>query len=138
YFGGSMPLNVVTERKDRICQRVLDEVRIIHPEANVRLSVAGNVEGRWDPDRVAQAIGNLIINAVEHAEGDVVVDVIGGADDVTVTVTNPGAFPEALREALYLPFRKGDRGSRGVGLGLFIVRESVSAHGGRSGLARDD
>jgi signal transduction histidine kinase len=138
YFGGAMPLNAATERMDRICQRVIDEVRASHPERQVRLAVAGNLEGRWDPDRVAQAIANLVINAADHATGDVVVDVVGSAHEVSVTVTNPGAFPEQLRDSLFLPFTKGDRGSRGLGLGLFIVREVVTAHGGRIELLHDD
>lgn len=138
YFGGTMPLNRTRERMDRICQRVLDEVRTSHPDKPVRLTVAGDAAGSWDPDRVYQAIANLVLNAVEHATGEVVVDIASGVHEVSVTVSNPGAFPERLRDTLFVPFTKGDRGGRGLGLGLFIVREVVTAHGGRVELLRDD
>ncbi|MCU1282593.1 MAG: bphP8 [bacterium] len=131
YFGGGIPVFLTPERMDRICRRVVDEVESTHPNTKVELRVAGNVEGSWDADRVAQAITNLVINAVEHSGGTVIVDVAGGGAEVTVTVSNNGAFPEALRSSLFQPFRKGDQAGRGLGLGLFIVREIVAAHHGR-------
>src|SRR5262249_11830221 len=120
------------------CRRVADEVQATHPTARVTVNVAGDVEGRWDADRVAQAITNLLVNAVEHGNDGATIDVAGGAREVSVTVGNDGVFPAALREGLFQPFKKGDSGGRGLGLGLFIVREIVSAHGGRVELAPDD
>jgi signal transduction histidine kinase len=138
YFGGGVPVFAAPAHIDRICQRVIDEVQSTHPGRVVELRVAGNAEGNWDADRVAQALTNLVINAVEHAHGEVVVEIEGHTDVVTVSVTNDGAFPEELRESLFQPFRKGDRGGRGLGLGLFIVREIAVAHGGRVELAPAD
>ena len=135
YFGGRIPTAPAPERMDRICRRVIDEVETTHPGCAIELRVVGNVEGRWDADRVAQAVGNLVINAVEHAKADVRVDVAGGGAEVTVTVSNDGVFPEVLRGSVFEPFKKGDAGTRGLGLGLFIAREIVEAHGGRIELA---
>ncbi|HWE26897.1 MAG TPA: hybrid sensor histidine kinase/response regulator [Polyangia bacterium] len=135
YFGGGVPVFPAPERMDRICRRVIDEVEATHPGHSIELGIVGNVEGSWDADRVAQAIGNLVLNAVEHTGAPVRVDVAGGVDEVTVAVANDGAFPEALRATLFDPFRKGDAGGRGLGLGLFIVREVVTAHHGRVELA---
>jgi signal transduction histidine kinase len=137
YFGGGVPVFPTDERMDRICRRVLDEVTATHPASPVTLEVTGDVGGRWDADRVSQAITNLVINAVEHAAGPVSVAISGGDDEVTVTVTNDAVFPEALRASLFQPFHKGDAGGRGLGLGLFIVREVVEAHHGRIELAPD-
>jgi signal transduction histidine kinase len=138
YFGGGVPVFARPERMDRICRRVIDEVEATHPDHAVTLSVVGDVEGRWDGDRVAQAICNLVVNAVEHAGAEVRVDIAGGADEVAVTVSNDGAFPEAVRATLFEPFHKGDAAGRGLGLGLFIVREVVEAHHGRVELATRD
>lgn len=135
YFGGRIPTLLAPARMDHLCRRLIDETESTHPSCAVALSVVGNVEGNWDADRIAQAIGNLIINAVEHASGAVRVDVAGGADEVTVTVCNDGTFPDGLRATLFEPFSKGDAGSRGLGLGLFIAREIAEAHGGRIELA---
>ncbi len=135
YFGGGLPMRRTRERMDEICRRVVDEVAVSHPGHAIDVSVTGEVEGEWDGDRVAQALGNLVINAVEHARGAVRVEIAGGADEVRVTVTNDGEIPVAARAQLYQPFKKGDSGGRGLGLGLFIVREIVTAHGGQIELA---
>jgi signal transduction histidine kinase len=138
YFGGGLPVVRVDERMDEVCRRVIDEVELSHPGHVIELRTSGDVAGSWDGDRVAQAIGNLVINAVEHARGAVQVEVAGGAHEVTVTVTNDGAFPERLQAGLFQPFKKGDAGARGLGLGLFIVRAILAAHGGRVTLDRSD
>lgn len=138
YFGGGVPIFAAPARMDRVCRRVIDEVEATHPDRPIALDVVGNVEGSWDEDRVAQALCNLVVNAVEHAAGEVRVEVAGGADEVAVSVSNAGPFPEALRATLFEPFRKGDAGGRGLGLGLFIVREVAAAHGGRVELMTSD
>lgn len=138
YFGAGIPVFLGDERMDRICQRVIDEVSSTHPAQRIELETVGNVAGNWDADRVAQALANLIINAAEHAKGLVRVHVAGGADEVTVTVSNDGTFPDAVRATLFEPFHKGDAGGRGLGLGLFIVRAVVAAHGGRVELTTSD
>jgi signal transduction histidine kinase len=138
YFGGAIPIYPAADRMDRICRRIVDEIEATHPSATIALQVVGSVEGSWDADRVAQAVTNLVVNAVEHSSGAVDIDVVGGAEAVMVTVTNEGSFPEVLRQTLFQPFRKGEAGGRGLGLGLFIVREIVVAHGGRVELVTSD
>jgi signal transduction histidine kinase len=138
WFGGGIPVFPVPAEMDRVCRRVADEVQATHRSARVTITVTGNVETRCDPDRVAQAITNLVINAVEHGNDVATIDVVGGAREISVTVGNDGVFPVELREGLFQPFKKGDAGGRGLGLGLFIVHEVVAAHGGRVELAPDD
>jgi sigma-B regulation protein RsbU (phosphoserine phosphatase) len=94
--------------------------------------------GTWDADRLEQVFSNLIGNAIVHGGTDGVVSVAASARDkgVCVTIHNDGPpIPEHLRGCLFDPFRRGDRESRssntaGLGLGLYISRELVVAHGG--------
>jgi PAS domain S-box-containing protein len=84
-----------------------------------------------DPDKLAQVLINLLDNAVRHGAGKVDVGVgSGSARDVDVWVQDEGAgIPEDLRERVFTKFwRHGSR--TGTGLGLFIVRGLVDAHGG--------
>ncbi|KRC76703.1 PAS domain-containing sensor histidine kinase [Nocardioides sp. Root240] len=86
-----------------------------------------------DPDKVIQVVTNLVENAVRHGSGPVRIHVGRWADDpsyVAVTVTDEGeGIPEELRKRIFTKFWTGSARS-GSGLGLYIVRGLVKAHGG--------
>jgi PAS domain S-box-containing protein len=108
----------------------LATVQSTHPDAQVSFvgDPALTVEG--DRDRLAQAVDNLVTNALRHGMSPVTVDT--EADDATVTilVSDSGAgVPAAMQPRLFERFATG-QGRGGTGLGLFIVRELAHAHGG--------
>jgi two-component system sensor histidine kinase/response regulator len=96
----------------------------------------GDTVGHWDPDRLAQVASNLLGNALRHGapDGLVAVEVDGtDADEVSVHVHNAGTIPEDLLPKIFEPFQSGERPrhrGEGLGLGLFITRQIVNAHGG--------
>lgn len=79
-----------------------------------------------DRGRLAQAIGNLVQNAIEHGEGTVRVGLGRDADRVLVVVADEGHGLQVPVEQLVRGRRRGRRG-RGMG----IVVEALAAHGGR-------
>ena len=87
-----------------------------------------------DPDRLHQAVGNVLVNAARHCRpGDHVVvrlTTAGGSAVVTVADDGPG-IPVAELEGVFDRLRRGStaRGS-GSGIGLAVVKELVVAHGG--------
>jgi signal transduction histidine kinase len=91
-----------------------------------------------DPDRVAQVLDNLLSNALKYgaAGTPITVNVEARQDEVAVSVTNSGSgiAPEELPR-LFRRFHRTDEarrsGVKGIGLGLYITRELVEAHGGR-------
>ncbi len=89
-----------------------------------------------DPDRIAQVLDNLLSNAVKYgAPGTpILVEVgISGAE-VEVAVTNEGTgIDPAELPHIFNRFYRVEGGTRvkGVGLGLYIARELIEAHGGR-------
>jgi len=111
--------------------------------AGVALTIAADTESSsadaWlDHDRVVQLLSNLVGNAVKFtpAGGRVSVDyaVSGEALQVTVADTGPGIAPGDLPH-LFTAFwtgerRTGGRDGHGAGLGLWIARGIVEAHGG--------
>ena len=98
-----------------------------------------------DPDLLAQAVGNLIDNALKYAEGGgksvrvtASIDVGGG---VEITVADSGAgIPDAEKPRVLERFYRGDhsRASAGTGLGLSVVAAVVKLHGGTLRLADNE
>lgn len=87
-----------------------------------------------DPQRLTQAVLNLLNNAADHTTGPV--DLRVGDEPgwwrIAVGDRGDGVPPEAV-PSLFEPFRTGD-GSNGTGLGLAIVRGIAEAHGGSAGV----
>lgn len=90
-----------------------------------------------DPDRLAQAVGNLISNATQYTPSGGMVSVEAGTKAtemfIRVSDTGPG-IPTEEMEHIFMPFYRGRTGRRfpqGMGLGLAIARDLVIAHGGR-------
>lgn len=89
-----------------------------------------------DPDRLAQVLGNLLSNAIKYTpEGTVSVAAHVQDEGVTIVVSDTGvgiALEEQAR--IFEPFYRSQRERRfpqGMGLGLSIARDLVTAHGGR-------
>ncbi|WP_326648695.1 MULTISPECIES: ATP-binding protein [unclassified Streptomyces] len=88
-----------------------------------------------DPDKIDQVLGNLLENAVRHGEGTVTIEVAPASakDDekgtaVTVSDEGPG-IPEESMGRVFTRFWRGSKRG-GTGLGLYIVKGIVEAHGG--------
>jgi len=103
-----------------------------------RVRVVSGIAGgtlRADPQRLAQALGNLLQNAADHAKGDgpVCLRVQAGPASWRFEVADDGGgLPPGDEEVVFEPFSTGSaRG--GMGLGLAIVRAIARAHGGEAG-----
>jgi hypothetical protein len=99
------------------------------------LEVRGELPETWlDADKVDQILGNLVENALRHGAGTVTTVVeplrIAGSPGVAVSVRDQGEgiAPESAVRVFRQFWRAKRRG--GAGLGLFIVKGLVEAHGG--------
>jgi signal transduction histidine kinase len=130
-LGGGIPVIRAPSDFTRICTAAIEEVRAAHPDRDIRFSAEGRLGGEWDPDRAAQALCNLLSNAIRHGQGAVNVLARDTGGGVALTVHNHGEpIPPAKLPTIFEPFRKANPTSDGLGLGLYIVSEIVRAHGG--------
>ncbi len=92
------------------------------------------VTGMWDEFRIEQVIVNLLTNALRYGRGKPVeISVHPLADSVRIDVRDQGmGISQADQQRIFEQFERvtGDDGTGGLGLGLFITRQLVEAHGG--------
>ena len=94
-----------------------------------------------DRERLEQVIYNLATNAIIHASAThVLITIEAQGPEVVFRVTNEGtAIPPDLQDSIFDPFVHTDTpqstSAHGLGLGLFIVKEIVTGHGGTVELA---
>jgi PAS domain S-box-containing protein len=112
--------------------QIIEEAKTSTASATFDVSLEGRDDGEWDADRLSQVFENLISNAVRHGEGSPIRIHADERDDgICVSVSNAGApIPADLLPIIFEPFRKADRKRTGLGLGLYIAREIVTAHAG--------
>ncbi|HEX3982817.1 MAG TPA: sensor histidine kinase [Acidisoma sp.] len=136
-IGNALPLSKSTTDLRLLCEQVLDEARAKHAGRSFNLTAEGDLNGTWDSDRLTQVIDNLVGNAAAHgAAPEVEIEVRGDGPSVILRVTSQGNPIAADQlETIFDPMVRsgtasGTSLSGGLGLGLFIVREIVSAHAG--------
>ena len=120
-----------------ICSTTLEEVKTSHCDAVFQEEKVGDLRGDWDRERMAQVVFNLVTNAVTHATvKGVLITAEGLGPEVVLRVTNHGApIPFELQKSIFDPFVHRETASttstkKGLGLGLFIVKEIVTGHQG--------
>jgi len=114
----------------------LEQLRGAHPGRVIQLETVGSTRGVWDGVRLQQLFRNLVVNAIVHGAADAPIHVAltGSEADVTIEVRNSGPpIEEEILSQIFDPLKRGlgrEDSEAGLGLGLFIVREIASAHGG--------
>lgn len=133
------------ERLD-LCELVKAEVdrareRLERAGCAISVSLSGPVVGHWDPSRLRQSLAHLLSNAAKYGAGKPIeVAVQGTVDQAMVTVHDEGLGVTPENEGrLFERFARFEsaRHYGGLGLGLWIVRAVVEAHGGHVEIVRD-
>jgi signal transduction histidine kinase len=125
-----------------VVRRGLAELRAVHPDREIELDAPRSAVAWVDPERLGQVVSNLVGNALEHGAPDARVRVEVAADrpGVEIRVHNDGPMIGGELSQLFEPFRQGPSaaGRAGAGLGLYIVREVLRAHGGTVEVSSSD
>jgi signal transduction histidine kinase len=123
----------------RVCDALADEARA--HAVSIRAKTIGSIWIDGDRVQIEQVLANLIRNAIEAAaqrgngDGSVLAILSRSSGSVRIEVEDngPGVTPEIV-ERLFEPFETTKR--RGIGLGLSLSREIITAHRGRLVLDR--
>lgn len=141
HLGPGIPIRVKQGSVVEVCELVVNELRTFHPEQLIDLHVPPQLDAIFDESRIAQVLSNLIGNAIQYGQPDTAVTVraSGSETDIVICVNNRGQtipaeklgsiFDPMVRIAASVSADYAERTS--LGIGLFISREIVQAHGGR-------
>jgi signal transduction histidine kinase len=134
--GGKLVLERKPVELDAVARAVIDDLKPIAElmGSSVELTVVRPAVGMGDPLRVAQAVSNLLSNALKYGEGrpiEVTIDRVGAMVEVSIRDHGRGIAPELL-DRLFVQFERGPRAGAesGMGLGLYLTRQLVEAMGG--------
>jgi signal transduction histidine kinase len=103
--------------------------------SGIEVRAAKALVGDWDPAAVEQILENLLSNALKFGEGrPIVLTVAPERGGARLSVRDAGVGINAKdRERIFARFERGPsaRGIAGTGIGLWVVRHLIQAHGGR-------
>ncbi|HLL53113.1 MAG TPA: HAMP domain-containing sensor histidine kinase, partial [Myxococcaceae bacterium] len=143
-LGGGLPIQPVPTDLHRVIGQVVEEVQATDAERDIVVGQDGDGQGCWDEDRLAQVATNLLTNALNYSprETPVRVTTREEGDAVVLEVHNRGEpIPPELLPTLFHPMHRGtakvDKSKRSIGLGLYIVKEIATAHGGTVAVRSD-
>jgi PAS domain S-box-containing protein len=126
-------------RLERLVERTVEQRRGLTPNHRLLLEVAADLPlVDADPVRIEQVLANLLDNAIKYSPNGGPIRVYLGRDrgNVVISVSDSGiGLTPDQAEHVFDRFYRADgaltRTTRGVGLGLFICKSLVEAHGGR-------
>ena len=138
-FGAGLPVVRAMMNMGTVAEQIVDETRVVHPRRTIELSVSGFLVGEWDKARIGQVFSNLLNNAMQYGSysAPVRVGLNGDSKAVTVTVGNDGVpIPPDKIKMIFDPLTRvvaeddAAPTAGNLGLGLYITKEVMVAHGG--------
>jgi signal transduction histidine kinase len=145
-FGTEIPIEKAKISMVALCEQIVQEFSGVSKIGDVDVKIEGDPIGFWDPVRIGQVLSNLIANALQYSDASrTVTATISGTDPKTVIVSVHNFGPSISAENQKTIFRSWMRGQVGdaganthLGLGLYIVKLIVDAHGGDISVTSDE
>ena len=145
-FGTDIPLGKAKTSMLSLCQEIADEFRGINQSERVEINLEGDPNGLWDPARMGQVLSNLMGNAIQYGDASTSITVkICGNDPekVSVSVHNFGTpIPAESQKMIFHSWMRGQvnrtSDNTHLGLGLYVAKLIVEAHGGEIAVTSDE
>src|SRR5262249_35497943 len=131
---GMFSLNRQRVNLAKLLQEIVERLTEQQPETTISLQCERNIEGNWDRLRLDEVVTNLVSNALKYGVQNPVM--VSGSQDgdialIAVKDNGSGISPEQ-RECIFEAFDRAgvSLGKGGFGIGLWITKQIVDAHGG--------
>ncbi len=137
---GTLSMTLEPTRISTVLRDTASRTLSLHPEMKLEIEIDDGLPAiKADATRIAQVLDNLLSNAHKYAPGATVTiraRMQGDAIRVEVADTGPGIHPEHVHHLFERFYRVPDdkHTARGTGLGLYICRKIIEAHGGEIGV----
>jgi signal transduction histidine kinase len=143
HLGPGIPIRVKQGSMVALCNEVVDELRTFHPERTIEFQAPQKLDAIFDESRIAQVLSNLIGNAIQYGSPDmpVTVRLSTNGEEILLQVNNRGGtlseekflsiFDPMVRIAANNVSNNHSMERTSLGIGLYISREIVHAHGGK-------
>lgn len=149
--GGSLSLRRRETDAGEVCRRVLARVAEAEPGARLEFEEHGDPLAEWDPERIAQLVAAVLTTAARHGcPGEPVFLVLDGTaeEELRIVAESSGGIDGAVALRAFEPFHglqaepeeaaavlpSYARAGEGLGLALYLARETARAHGGELAL----
>lgn len=139
-LGSGLDLHRVEANLGTLCAQSMEEVQSALASNLIRVFSTGDLRGFWDTTRIYQALTNLLSNAIQHGKpmAPITVTLKGGVSSVTCAIQNWGpTIPAAMLVRIFEPMLRVQAeiaiqpaSTDSIGLGLYIAKEIIEAHGG--------
>lgn len=146
-LGSTLPVSLKDLDLLELCKQAIAEQEAAHPQCYFELDGTGDCSGRWDDNRIAQVLSNLLGNAVQYGTpgAPVVLRLHPNEHEILLCVENMGtSIPADKLNTVFEPLMRlaeqRDTGNAGtsMGIGLYIAREIVHAHEGNIKVTSSD
>jgi signal transduction histidine kinase len=148
-LGTGLPITRAAMDVGQMGRKIVDEMRSMHPQRAFEVMLDGDLAGDWDQSRLEQVLSNLLSNAVQYGAKDapIRVAIAGAPETVQMSVHNAGVpIPKEAAGKIFDALTRvqvGDTGehnadSQNLGLGLYITKQILVAHGGTIAVVSDE
>jgi len=139
-LGSTLPIERKPMEMTIACRDAIDAASAGQPDCDPVFTSTGDTQGEWDRARIDQLLQNLIGNALQHGASThrINVSLMGSEHHISLSVHNDGEpIAQEAIGSIFDPLVRSlneevgnHNPSTSLGLGLFIVKEVVNAHGG--------